>query len=394
MARCTDRQNAAMGSWRGVGAAAWLLAVVALLSPAAAEAMPEWLQRFEDPDDGQIDLSNWLLDQKGFLPVPIIITEPAVGFGGGVMAAFFRESIREAASRKTDDGRLTPPDIYTLGGAATENGTWMGMAGGMVTFDQGRYRWRGGIGRMSVNLDFYGFGGEGRPLGYNLDGWASVQDGMMRLGDSDVWLVARWNYLDLKSRFDLEGAPALNELVRSDKASGLGLSVEVDTRDNIFTPSRGWTGSIDATFYDPDWGSDTRFQSYRGHAFIYFPIGREWVVAGRIDGRTVEGQVPFYMLPFVDLRGVPAARLQDRHTAVLETEVRWNVTPRWALVGFVGGGKAWGTFTGYSDGTDTTAYGAGFRYLIAKRLGLYAGIDIARSTQDKAFYIQVGSAWR
>ncbi len=356
--------------------------------------MPEWLQRFEDPDDGELDMSNWLLDQQGFLPVPIIITEPAVGFGGGVMVAFFRESIREAASRKTDDGRLTPPDIYALGGAATENGTWMGMAGGMVTFDQGRYRWRGGIGRMSVNLDFDGFGGEARPLAYNLDGWASVQDGMMRLGQSDVWLVARWNYLDLKSRFDLERAPALNGLVRSDRASGLGLSVEVDTRDNIFTPSRGWTGSIDATFYDPDWGSDTRFQSYRGHAFMYFPIGHQWVVAGRIDGRTVEGQVPFYMLPSVDLRGVPAARLQDRRTAVLETEVRWNVTPRWALVGFVGGGKAWGTFTSYSEGTDTTAYGTGFRYLIAKRLGLYAGIDVAKSKQDKAFYIQVGSAWR
>ena len=36
--------------------------------------------------------------------------------------------------------------------------------------------------RMSVNLDFYGFGGNLGPIGYNLDGWTSVQHGMWRLG--------------------------------------------------------------------------------------------------------------------------------------------------------------------------------------------------------------------
>ena len=216
----------------------------------------------------------------------------------------------------------------------------------------------------------------------------------MRLGRSDFWLGTRWLYLDLKNRFEVEGVPQLNNLERATRASGLGLSLEFDSRDNIFTPSRGWTGSFEATFFDPNWGSDTRFQSYRGYAFVYVPIEREFVIAGRVDGRAVEGQVPFFMLPFVDLRGVPVARLQDRRTGVLETELRWNVTPRWAAIGFIGAGRAWGTTTSFSEGTDTTAYGVGFRYLIAKRLGLYAGLDVARSTQDRAVYIQIGSAWR
>jgi hypothetical protein len=37
---------------------------------------------------------------------------------------------------------------------------------------------------------------------------------------------------------------------------------------------------------------------------------------------------------------------------------------------------------------------AGFRYLIARRLGIYMGIDIARGPEETAFYIQAGSAWR
>jgi hypothetical protein len=71
-----------------------------------------------------------------------------------------------------------------------------------------------------------------------------------------------------------------------------------------------------------------------------------------------------------------------------------DVTPRWALIGFVGAGRAWGRSTGYSDGNDTAAKGVGFRYLIARRLGLYVGMDYAHSTLDHAIYLQVGSAWR
>ncbi|WP_456404051.1 hypothetical protein [Thiolapillus sp.] len=42
-----------------------------------------------DPQDGYLDASNWLATRTGFLPVPIIITEPAVGYGGGLALAFF-----------------------------------------------------------------------------------------------------------------------------------------------------------------------------------------------------------------------------------------------------------------------------------------------------------------
>jgi len=34
------------------------------------------------------------------------------------------------------------------------------------------------------------------------------------------------------------------------------------------------------------------------------------------------------------------------------------------------------------------------RYLIARRLGIYMGADVARGPETTAFYIQVGSAWR
>ena len=39
------------------------------------------------------------------------------------------------------------------------------------------------------------------------------------------------------------------------------------------------------------------------------------------------------------------------------------------------------------------AGGLGFRYRLARKLGLQAGVDIARGPEDTSVYITVGSAW-
>ncbi len=354
---------------------------------------------FTDPQDGALDASEWLLDKKGFLPVPIVITEPAVGYGAGAALVFFRESLRERAAHVKPGEALTPPDIYVAAVAATENGTKLIGGGGLVTFDEDRWRWRGFVGLPDVNLDFYGVGGQTgtgeRKIAYNVDGVISTQQLFRRIGQSNSWVVGRWIWLDLDATFDASrSAPVLPPRSQAVKSSGLGGSLEHDSRDNFFSAGAGWKGSIEAMFYSPDWGSDNKYQTYRAQGFGYVPLSERYVLGGRADARAANGDVPFYQLPFIELRGVPVARYQDQRTAVVETELRWNVTPRWALVGFGGVGRAWGTRTTFSDAGDVKAWGAGFRYLVARRLGLLAGIDVARGPENTAFYIQAGSAWR
>lgn len=79
---------------------------------------------------------------------------------------------------------------------------------------------------------------------------------------------------------------------------------------------------------------------------------------------------------------------------MIEAELRWNLTPRWALVGFGGAGRAWGRRADFGDASTHATEGVGLRYLIARALGLYVGLDWARSQDDHAYYVQVGSAWR
>ena len=267
-----------------------------------------------------------------------------------------------------------PPDIWGVGAFATENGSRSQRSAGMFTFDDDRWRYRGGIGGVSLNLDFYGIGGNlpipvDRSIGYNLEGFASFQQGMLRLGDSDTFVGARWIYLDLESRLDVEaGDTGLEPKQLARRSSGLGVVVEHDSRDNIFTPNGGCSARLEGTFYDDAFGSDNRFQAYRAHVFAYFPSGDRLSLGLRADGRAARGDVPFYMLPFIDLRGVPAVRYQDTNTAVLETEVRYDVTERWSLIGFIGPAARGASRTSFSDAGPAVSKGVGFRYLVARRL--------------------------
>ena len=219
---------------------------------------------------------------------------------------------------------------------------------------------------------------------------------MRRLGSSHNFLGARWIYLDLDASFDSSRPPppGLPQSVNI-RSSGIGPLFEHDSRDSIFTPSRGIFANLEALFYSPAIGSDEKYQTYRGRTFGYLPLGGErFVLGGRLDARTARGEVPFYQLPFIELRGVPVARYQDKNAGAAETELRWNVTPRWALVGFMGVGRAWGTRDGFSQADNVFARGLGFRYHVARRLGIYMGIDVAKGPEDTAFYIQMGRAWR
>lgn len=369
-----------------------LLAV--FLAGAGASVSADVLNRFIDPVDGMFDISSGGGDRKSFLPVPIIISEPAVGYGGGVAVLFFKEA------PQAGDASLPkpPPDVFGAGAFLTANGTKGAAAGGQWSFGDDRYRYRGGVGDFTIKLDFYGIG-DSLPLsvdkiGYTLKGLGSFQQGMMRLGASDTFVGLRWIYLDLATQLSVPPSDAgLTERQLARRSSGLGVTIEHDSRDNIFTPNCGVLAAAESTFYDQAFGGSNRFESYRAHVFDYVPLASRWTLGLRADARVARGDVPFYMLPFIELRGIPAARFQDRNVAVLETELRYDVDERWSVVGFAGAGKAWGRDT-FSTAETPASGGVGFRYLIARRLGLYVGLDYAKSSVGDAVYIQIGSAWR
>ena len=68
---------------------------------------------FKDPEDGALDLSQFLLEANGVLPVIIPITEPAVGYGGGAAILYFHK-------RKKQYSTYVPPNVSGLMGLYTQ----------------------------------------------------------------------------------------------------------------------------------------------------------------------------------------------------------------------------------------------------------------------------------
>lgn len=369
-------------------------------APAASGRKQSFRELIHDPEDGHLDMSEWLLNHHGFLLVPIIVSDPAVGYGGGLGLVFFHRPEGSAATRTTADGktRFISPNIYGGGGLKTENRSKAYGGGAVMHFDEDRWRYRGFIGDASFNLGFYTQGRyvPSQKLAYNVDGLASFQQVFRRIGDRDFYLGAQWIYMDMDISFDApDDSRFFTDRELAQKTSALGLTLEYDTRDNPFTPNSGWTAVLEGNYYREAFGGDVDFDSYRAHALGYLPLfGRKLVVGGRVDLRAATGDVPFYRLPYVDMRGIGGGRYQDTRAGVVETELRWNVTPRWAAIGFVGAGRAWGRRNDFSDATTAVAKGLGFRYLIARKLGLYMGADYAWGPDDQTVYVQVGSAWR
>jgi hypothetical protein len=359
--------------------------------PSLAERWRERVAEAFDPVDGQFDVSPFLERAHGFLPIPIVITEPAVGYGGGIVAMFLRPR-REAGSEG-----FARPDISAVGAMATENGTRMLFAGDVSRWLDGRLKTMLGAASGDVNLDVYGLGTLtshlDQPVRYTLDirGAGGAVDWQLVPGSR--WSVGfRFLYADVEPKLrDDPVFPNLEDRIRI-KISGPGVALTYDSRDNIFTPTRGLYSETSVFASDDAFGANRSFRRFGQVLIGWWPVAPRITLAARADYRQSSDGAPFFVRPFIALRGIPAMRYPGNQVAQTEIEARWQFHGRWSVVGFGGVGYARLDEALKRDKT-AGAGGVGFRYQLARKFGLHVGIDVARGPEDTAFYIQVGNAW-
>jgi hypothetical protein len=369
-------------------------ATLAQTAPGPDAAPPVKGSLFKDPEDGAFDVGGWIATRTGVLPIPSLITEPAVGFGGALGLVLIHGGglggMRDAPPGVT--GKPVSPDVSALAGAATENGTWAVFASHTGYWAGDRWRYRGVVGRISPRLDTYD--AQGRAYGFNLDGWAIFQELKVRVARSNLFLGGRFVFMDTTTRFSAGlASPDAPAPEFASRESGLGAVAEFDSRDSTFTPSRGVQVKAAATFYGPYLGGDHDYQRYSGDGRFYWDAASRLVLASRLLVQSAAGDAPFYARPFVDLRGIPTMRYQGETAVTLDTEIRWGLTKRWWLVAFAGAG--WTDAGSAKALADSSVHSGGFggRYLVARALGLQAGLDVAKGPEQWAVYVVFGSSW-
>lgn len=359
----------------------------------SAPAGQHTVSRFRDPEDGQFDVGRFLAHPRSFLPIPLVVTEPAVGYGGGVAGLFVRP--RESAG---EDG-FARPNISMLGGIATENGTWMAFAGDSSHWYDERLQTLAGGGGGKLNLDFYGLG-ENRasldqPISYSLETSLVMLQGNWKLTPKSPWSVGlRYVYSQVEPQ--LRDAPANVPGLLDDvkiKISAPTAVLEFDSRNNLFTPTRGVYSESSYMDSLEELGATESFQRFEQTLMGWIPISDKLILGLRGDYQWSSDGTPFFLRPYIQLRGVAAMRYQGDEMASVEAEARWQIRGRWSLVGAAGYGTAHTERELFSATREVWSGAVGFRYELARLFGMHAGLDVGFSEGESAIYLQVGSAW-
>jgi hypothetical protein len=367
----------------------------------------------QDPGDEQpaVDTPDALAEKKNkktkdpnrgrFLPIPIFITEPAIGDGLGLALVYFHRA-KDAPDKETfaspgsigqaSKEQTPPPTLTGVFGAYTSNETAAGGIGHMNSFRDDHIRFAGVVGLANVNSTFYVLD---QPFKFNLEGFMAYQETRFRIADSRWFLGIGLSYLDASSAFQEEPPEDVPvDLFRTDlRNSGLAAKLAWDTRDNTPMPNRGQLFELTAWRYDEAIGGDFDYWNGKLKLLSFHPLHEKFVLGLRFEYSAIDGKAPFFAIPWITLRGIPALRYQGDRVGVAEVEGRYNILPRWAVIGFAGRGSVSSDVPIIDTEQRIYAYGLGGRYKIFEAQNVWVGIDIARGPEDTNYYIQVGHAW-
>lgn len=351
----------------------------------AEQKKTSFFDKFIDDEDYRIDFSKFLA-KGGFIPVPIIITEPAVKNGLGLAAVFLsvpkddpRHVTRRAvAAFKTGNG--SKAFGYFQSGFAADN----------------RLNYRFGVGRGKINLEaFPAFAPKGLNYTNNYD-YGFLAAALWKLGDSPFSAGPLLDFRKLRSEIDFPGLPpdVARDFNQSLRTGAVGFGLHFDSRNNPLTPTNGLNAYIDGKFNRGTFGSDRDFEDYDANLYWFGRFTRNLRYGFKSQMGAIRGDFPVYFAPAIELRGVQAIRYQGQNVISSELELTWQLGTRWSLLAFGGlGATDAGSRRLFKDSGLIKAGGVGFRYRIARKLGLDAGLDFAYGPGGFVYYIQLGHAW-
>jgi hypothetical protein len=229
------------------------------------------------------------------------------------------------------------------------------------------------------------------PISFNIEGGGTIQEIQFRLRKTRFFAGVNYVFIDTETVFDISGGPP-EEGDTTD--AGLTAFLTYDTRDNVFTPNAGLYAKFQVSRFAEALGGDFNYTADGITAYYYRPVfDKRLILAFRLDYQHAGDDAPFYALPWVKLRGIPAFRYLGNYALTTEFEPRWKIDDRWSVLAFAGAGRAAQEYNALDDAEKATSYGAGFRYLLSRKLGLTGGLDLARGADENTLLIIFGSAW-
>ena len=225
-----------------------------------------------------------------------------------------------------------------------------------------------GGGSGKANLDFYG-AGLGLPelngaYRFSLQFTGAITQANWTLAPRSPWAVGL-RYVDANVDPEPREPAVLPGVAERVTVSAPTAILEYDSRNNVFTPTRGIYSETSYLVSRSALGSSVDFDRFQQVLLAWKAMPHDITLGVHADYAWSSRDTPFFLRPYIQLRGVPAVRCATRLARSAAT----------------------------TDGQSVASGGIGFRYELARKFGLHAGLDLAHSTGTTAVYIQIGNAW-
>lgn len=195
-----------------------------------------------------------------------------------------------------------------------------------------------------------------------------------------------------------EGILAKKEILGSEgtTASGLGPVLVVDSRDNLFTPSRGHYHQASAIFFQKFLGSETNFSRYRFDLRKYMSGLGPGILAVQGLFTFTTGNAPFQFLAPIGgvnvMRGLLEGRFRDEDAIVGQIDYRFPIAGRIGGAVFGGAGQVSQRINDFTFNEFHLAGGGGLRYRLNKE-GMIVRGDLAFSQEGMYVYFAFSEAF-
>jgi hypothetical protein len=345
----------------------------------------------EQEDEGIRDLNK---KKTGILVSPILFYLPETRIAFGMVGNYvFRLDDKQEASRPST---ISPLFIYT------QNKQFKGLLTGDIYLKKGNYHIIADIIFRKYPDKFFGIGSyipddyeenfTPHIFGIELSFLKKIKQ-HINIGlryDFQSYNMVKYEDDKLLSRGDIPGS-------RGSMLSGFSILANLDSRNNIFFPTRGEFCRVTARFFNKIFGSEFTFQSYKLDMRKYFPVFSSHVLAVQSVVQTQTGTVPFHRLSRIGgqyvMRGYYDGNFRDRNVIILQTEYRLPLFWRFGAVGFAGVADVAHRFRDFKFDNLKHSIGFGLRYLFNKREKMYVRFDMGFGKGVSGFYFSVFEAF-
>jgi len=175
------------------------------------------------------------------------------------------------------------------------------------------------------------------------------------------------------------------------KSNGIGLVLDMDTRDNQNSPSEGTSLVVNNLAYRKNFGGDENFDVYELKYRTYIEHYKEYVLAMRFDNRwTVDAPSGAYSS--INLRGYTHGQYLAPHVTAFEVEERIHFSKKWGASVSAGSACLYGGNKSCSDKENWfPAASMGMNYMLKVEEKMIVRADIAAGKSGNyGFYLQFG----